>query len=263
MRILKLFWLTAGLYLLLFTKRVYAISGFKYASNVPVAIDNEPLGDENTAPDPPRNVRCVASSHSAILYWEHPSSRNRIKVRGYSIEWGIGAPNAKADVQGTETSFSIIELRPNTTYTFSIFAFNDFGDSETVEITATTTQVEHREEDLIYLQAPKIISIKMLTSTSIEVHWDDPNVDYSFEFNAETVQRKKLYLIKYGIDKTRIYNEISSITPAATITNLKPGNVYGISVKVVVDKVSSLWSPIETIEIPSRGNAACHQKFLS
>lgn len=65
---------------------------------------------ENTAPDPPRNVRCVASSHSAILYWEHPSSRNRIKVRGYSIEWGIGAPNAKADVQGTETSFSIIEL---------------------------------------------------------------------------------------------------------------------------------------------------------
>lgn len=37
----------------------------------------------------------------------------------------------------------------------------------------------------------------MLTSTSIEVHWDDPNVDYSFEFNAETVQRKKLYLIKF------------------------------------------------------------------
>uniref|UniRef100_A0A0N5A7W2 Fibronectin type-III domain-containing protein n=1 Tax=Syphacia muris TaxID=451379 RepID=A0A0N5A7W2_9BILA len=252
MRILKLFWLTAGLILLLFTSRTATYREFKYAPNRPDDIGSESDSNETTAPDSPINVRCVASTYSVILYWDHPISKDRTKVRGYSIEWGIGSPSYNSLVPDTETSYSINELKPNTTYTFGIFAFNDVGDSKTVEITATTTPAENRES-IIVLLAPIILSIKVLSTTSVEVHWKDPNIYYKYDDSTmELMEDRKLYYIKYGIDQTNIFNEIASKNDAAVITNLKPGYIYTIMVRISVNDEQSPWSIKKSVKMPQK-----------
>ena len=62
-------------------------------------------------PDAPEAVRVRTTSTSATLWWDPPASSKDVLVRGYTVEYGIGAPSRRIVIEGADTnSFTINDL---------------------------------------------------------------------------------------------------------------------------------------------------------
>lgn len=83
-------------------------------------------------PSKPTNVQTTTiESHSAILTWnEHSNIKTGFKIYQDGTLVAIVGKNVR--------SYKPIDLRANTTYTYSIVAYNGAGDSDAITITFTT-----------------------------------------------------------------------------------------------------------------------------
>jgi phospholipase C len=79
-------------------------------------------------PVAPTNVRAVAGAGSARITWTAPTTDNGPRIKGYVIIPYIGStPLGGRNFNSTATAQTVTGLKPGTTYTFKVAAFNDNG----------------------------------------------------------------------------------------------------------------------------------------
>uniref|UniRef100_A0A0N5B306 Fibronectin type-III domain-containing protein n=1 Tax=Strongyloides papillosus TaxID=174720 RepID=A0A0N5B306_STREA len=183
--------------------------------------------EEFRAPDPPTSIKTKATSDTITLWWEPPESHLQILVRGYTISYGIGTPSRKLVLEGVHTnSFTIENLKPNTTYVIVMTAYNeaDEEDSEKVYITETTHIEKTVDNDTIYnyLKAPQITEIIPLKNGIVELKFVDSNTESTM----------KNYFVKYNIYGTDDEFEVITTNKNILIDDLDAGVKYEFKVKV-------------------------------
>uniref|UniRef100_A0AC35TZY0 Fibronectin type-III domain-containing protein n=1 Tax=Rhabditophanes sp. KR3021 TaxID=114890 RepID=A0AC35TZY0_9BILA len=193
--------------------------------------------EEWKPPDSPINLRTKASSNAVTLWWDPPETVHKILVRGYTVSYGIGTPSRKIVLEGQETtSFTVDELKPNTTYVFALTAYNEAEDedSEKVFTTATTTIYGQKPEPA-KLQPPLLIDAKVLSKSKLLLIWTDPN----------TVAKEedfKTYEIYYEDVKTHLDYLLTTHDSQITIGNLISDSTYQFKVKAIGSKSESDYS---------------------
>ncbi|CEF66091.1 MIP20649p [Strongyloides ratti] len=183
--------------------------------------------EEWRAPDPPTSIKTKATTNTITLWWEPPESYNQFLVRGYTISYGIGTPSRKIVLEGLHiNSFTIENLKPNTTYVIVMTAYNeaDEEDSDKVFLTETTDVENKIDNDMIYnyLKVPQITDVIPLKNGIIELKWDDTN----------NINSMKNYFIRYNIYGNDDEEEVITINKNILIDNLEPGTKYEFKVKV-------------------------------
>ncbi|KAL3998795.1 Fibronectin type III domain family protein [Acanthocheilonema viteae] len=214
--------------------------------------------EEWRVPDMPENVHWKTDDNSITLWWDPPLTADEILVRGYTISYGIGAPNQRVIIEGANTnSFTINKLKSNTTYVFALTAYNeaDGEDSEKVLFTATTEVGKNSDEQLIDLQAPTNIQAKSISPTEIAIQWTDPNVHIYYNHPSEIIKslfRKRKYVIQYGEYQSLNLEKVTSTVSYVLLNNLQPATDYVIIIKVILPNgIESAWTIREVIRTPS------------
>uniref|UniRef100_A0A0K0FLY0 MIP20649p (inferred by orthology to a D. melanogaster protein) n=1 Tax=Strongyloides venezuelensis TaxID=75913 RepID=A0A0K0FLY0_STRVS len=183
--------------------------------------------EEFRAPDPPTSIKTKPTSDTITLWWEPPESHLQVLVRGYTISYGIGTPSRKLVLEGVHTnSFTIENLKPNTTYVIVLTAYNeaDEEDSEKVYITETTDIEKTVDNDTIYnyLKAPRITEIIPMKNGIVELKFDDSNTENTM----------KNYFVIYNIYGTDDEFEVITTNKNILIDDLNAGVKYEFKVKV-------------------------------
>ncbi|XP_064251606.1 protein sidekick-2 isoform X2 [Passer domesticus] len=114
-------------------------------------------------------------ARSVLLSWE-PGSDGLSPVRYYTVQsrelpdgpWALHS----APVSHNATAFVVDRLKPFTSYKFRVKATNDIGDSEYSEESESLTTLQAAPEE-----APTILSITPLTTTSVLIRWQPPAED--------------------------------------------------------------------------------------
>ncbi|EJD74091.1 hypothetical protein LOAG_18543 [Loa loa] len=214
--------------------------------------------EEWRVPDIPENVHWKTDDNSITLWWDPPSTADEILVRGYTISYGIGTPNRRVIIEGSNTNaFTINKLKSNTTYVFALTAYNeaDGEDSEKVLFTATTDIGKNSDEQLINLQTPTNVEVKAISPTEIAIQWADPNVDIYYDHPSESIKslfQKRKYIIQYGEYQSLNLEKITSTVPYVLLNNLQPGTDYEIIIKVILPNgIESSWTTGEVIRTPT------------
>ncbi|XP_071800303.1 cytokine receptor-like factor 1 [Asterias amurensis] len=88
------------------------------------------LADKTSEPGAPENVRVQnASDTSVMITWQQPTRPNGF-IEGYYVDWSKGLSedaNSFAEVNGSETSYTIQGVEPNKLYQFRVKARNSRG----------------------------------------------------------------------------------------------------------------------------------------
>ncbi|CAG9530367.1 unnamed protein product [Cercopithifilaria johnstoni] len=224
--------------------------------------------EEWRVPDMPENVHWKTDDHSITIWWDPPSTADEILVRGYTISYGIETPSRRIIIEGANiNTFTINELKSNTTYVFTLTAYNeaDGEDSEKVFFTATTEIEKSSDEQLINLLTPTNIQAKSISSTEIAIQWIDPNIDIYLNHQSEAIKslfRKRKYIIQYGKYQSLNLKKVTSTIPYVVLNNLQPATDYEFTVKVIMSNgIESAWSVKEVIRTPSNGSELLELRF--
>ncbi len=164
-----------------------------------------PLG---TAPDAPSNLNASTSSCNEVnLTWNDNSDDEN----GFRIERkeGSGSFEAIATVGVDSNSYSDTTVEENKTYTYKVFAFNEYGESSSNEKTVTTPPCGTIPD------APNDLTLEVLSSNEIKLKFTD-NSDNEDGFKIE---RKEL---------GGVYTEIKTLSANINefIDNVNPNTTY-------------------------------------
>jgi len=164
-----------------------------------------PLG---TAPNAPSNLNASASSCSEVnLTWNDNSDDEN----GFRIERkeGSGSFETIATVGVDSNSYSDTSVDENKTYTYKVFAFNEYGENSSNEKTVTTPPCGTIPD------APSDLILEVLSSNEIKVKFTD-NSDNEDGFKIE---RKEL---------GGVYTEIKTLSANVNefIDNVNPNTTY-------------------------------------
>ncbi|NLI55512.1 hypothetical protein GX420_00785, partial [bacterium] len=177
-----------------------------------------PLG---TAPDAPSNLNASASSCNEVnLTWNDNSDDEN----GFRIERkeGSGSFEAIATVGVDSNSYSDTTVEENKTYTYKVFAFNEYGENASNEKTVTTPPCGTIPD------APSDLTLEVLSSNEIKLKFTD-NSDNEDGFKIE---RKELGGV-YTEIKTLLVNInefIDNVNPNTTYYyRVRAFNTYGFS----------------------------------
>ena len=164
------------------------------------------------------------------ITWNAPEGADDISmITGYRIYWrttnNLNAPSSSERVASSPTSYTIENLKPDTTYYIWVAAINDVGpgDLSALRISRTDTAAPEAPQSLVVIGNP--------ASNSIEVGWEAPLVD-----NGEEVTAYRVYYKVEGsvAASTQSGGDISSLsTLSHRIMGLAPGTFYQISVSAV------------------------------
>ncbi|CAJ0927003.1 unnamed protein product, partial [Mesorhabditis belari] len=189
---------------------------------------------EDRVPDSPENVHVRTTAHSATLWWDQPSTSDRILVRGYAVSYGIGTPSSKIVIEGPNTnSFTIERLKPSTTYVFAVNAYNeaDGEDGEKVLLTGKTLSDDDSKEKGAFSLWPPIAVRALAKERLVEVSWEDPNPERREENRVDGTGRH--YIVQYGLYQTDHHEKLRVNGRNAKLVNLLPGREYEVAVKVI------------------------------
>ncbi|PPH51577.1 hypothetical protein C5C49_11900 [Rathayibacter sp. AY1E2] len=93
------------------------------------------------APSSPGDVRAQSSGTSITVSWNEPSSNGGLDITGYRVARdgtdSSGSGPWSTVVSADRRSQTFTNLRPNTSYTFTVQAINDVGTSEAATVTRT------------------------------------------------------------------------------------------------------------------------------
>ncbi|CAG11078.1 unnamed protein product, partial [Tetraodon nigroviridis] len=190
-------------------------------------------------PSPPRDLICTLKQSTLILEWAAPSDTGGRSDLTYSVACqrcvarrcepcGSSVGFVPQQVGLTERTVTVVNLLPNTNYTFSVEALN--GVSELLPNKRFYTQVNVSTN----LPAPSLISelrAEKIEQKSITLVWREPSYPNSSRTEYEVKYFEKVVDCNQpqGAVKEQKDQSYSTVKTAATrisVNNLKPGTTY-------------------------------------
>ncbi|XP_066294307.1 tenascin-X-like isoform X1 [Branchiostoma lanceolatum] len=179
-------------------------------------------------PGAPEDVQGIAQGSNALrVTWQPPTDRNGV-IQGYKVYYArMGTEDyIEIDTQNTELSFELSELRPWTSYTFSVSAYTSVGEGP------QSSKVTTRTEEDVPTVGPGGLNAEAVDAESIRVSW----IRIS---DAEAGGALQGYQVFYQaitadgaleISDAQIYKVEGADTLEATLTGLEAGTRYAITV---------------------------------
>ncbi|XP_047239829.1 ephrin type-A receptor 7-like isoform X2 [Girardinichthys multiradiatus] len=178
-------------------------------------------------PSPPRNLVYSLRQSSLVLEWAPPSDTGGRVDLTYSVgcrrcvgvqyePCGASVGFVSQQVGLTERMVTVVNLLPNTNYTFTVEALN--GVSEMLPSKRFYTQVNVSTS----VPAPSLISelrVEKIEEKSITLVWREP----SYPNNSRTEYEVKYYEKE---QKDQGYSTVKTATTRISVNNLKPGTTY-------------------------------------
>ncbi|XP_066294310.1 tenascin-X-like isoform X3 [Branchiostoma lanceolatum] len=183
---------------------------------------------EEGVPGAPEDVQGIAQGSNALrVTWQPPTDRNGV-IQGYKVYYArMGTEDyIEIDTQNTELSFELSELRPWTSYTFSVSAYTSVGEGP------QSSKVTTRTEEDVPTVGPGGLNAEAVDAESIRVSW----IRIS---DAEAGGALQGYQVFYQaitadgaleISDAQIYKVEGADTLEATLTGLEAGTRYAITV---------------------------------
>ena len=198
-------------------------------------------------PDSPANLQSsIVSPNQVNLSWSAPINTGDSAIIGYKIEVRV---NTDVDysvlVDADATTYSHIDLVPDTVYAYRVYAINAAGESEPSTITVQTHDLNSLN-DMELSDIPTGVVAKATSSTSIELTWNPPTQTY-----GQTIQG---YTIKQEI-APNVYSEVASVSsPIFNISDLNPDQTYSFVIVANYVLSSSNVSEKATVTLPDTIN---------
>ncbi|XP_078259804.1 fibronectin-like isoform X2 [Rhinoraja longicauda] len=190
---------------------IYAVRGPQ--ESLPV------VRQHSTISDSPTNLEFTTSTpNSLTISWTPPP----LTVRFYRIaygETGSGSPVKERMVQGSESTATITDLRPDTQYTVTVYAVTGRGDSP-----ATSKPVVGTERTEI--DRPTVMKVKVGKDKKVTISWSSPT--------ASVKGYRITSVPKNGIGPV-ISRTVSSGQNHFTLDGLSPKVEYLVSVYALGD----------------------------
>lgn len=192
--------------------------------------------DESQVPGEPGWIRTKPSADSIIVTWG-PPAQSEIKVRAYTIGWGIGIPDeAMQQVDENNRAFEIRDLKPNNEYVISVRARNNNGDGPP-KYDNTRTREDLISEPSQPLEVPVGLRAIPMSGSSIVVYWTDTTLGKS-----QHVTDNRYYTVRYSTTGSTRYRFHNTTMLNCMINDLKPNTPYEFEVKVAKGRRESSWS---------------------
>ncbi|XP_054461432.1 ephrin type-A receptor 7-like isoform X1 [Anoplopoma fimbria] len=178
-------------------------------------------------PSPPRDLVYTLKQSTLILEWDAPSDAGGRMDLTYSVgcrrcvgrqcePCGASVGFVPQQVGLTERTVTLVNLLPNTNYTFSVEALN--GVSELLPSKRFYTQVNVSTS----VPAPSLISelrAEKIDQKSITLVWREP----SYPNSSRTEYEVKYYEKE---QKDQSYSTVKTAATRISVNNLKPGTTY-------------------------------------
>ena len=183
---------------------------------------DESGGDvDNIPPNPPKNLRSESETENTItLAWERP---NQASDGDYASSYQIMRSGTVLGYTFYQT-YTDTGLVENTTYTYSIYALDDYGNLSTSPVTGQFTTSNDQTP-------PTVDSVKALNSSLVSIIFSEP-VELSSAENANN----------YSINNNIIISSASLLndnkTVQLTTSKHSVGVTYTITVNNVYDRAS-------------------------
>ena len=168
----------------------------------------------------------VISSTQIDLSWSKYDD-NDISITGYKIETRINTDSEYSvvveDTGSTDTEYSHTDLIPDTIYAYRVSAVNLDGTSEPSSSTTVKTSRNNStdsNESIEDSDVPTNVTIKAISSTSVELSWDAPTQTF-----GQTIQN---YMIKQELT-SGVYENVGNTSGSDTkhtISNLSADKMH-------------------------------------
>uniref|UniRef100_A0A8P4KR12 Ephrin type-A receptor 10 n=1 Tax=Dicentrarchus labrax TaxID=13489 RepID=A0A8P4KR12_DICLA len=193
-------------------------------------------------PSPPRDLVCTLKQSTLILEWAAPSDTGGRADLTYSVgcrrcvgrqcePCGASIGFVPQQVGLTERTVTVVNLLPNTNYTFTVEALN--GVSELLpnkrfytQVNVSTSLPGEYQFDLlvseIFRNTPSLISelrAEKIEQKSITLVWREP----SYPNSSRTEYEVKYYEKE---QKDQSYSTVKTAATRISVNNLKPGTTY-------------------------------------
>nr|CAD7572598.1 unnamed protein product [Timema californicum] len=146
--------------------------------------------DESRVPGQPVNLKTRAMADTITVSWSPPRDQN-IMVRGYTIGWGKGIPDAYTQVLEGRQRFYVIEgLEPNSEYVISLRANNEMGDGRPSYSSYVTDNRYYvvRYTSSHHSSNPRY---KYFNSTNLNCMIDDLRPNTQYEFTVKVLKNRR------------------------------------------------------------------------
>ena len=218
------------------TEASYAITGLQPQTTYEVRVRavfattagawSETITVSTTETLAPTLSESTAGSNRITVTWTAPASDE--SITGYELQWRPSSGTdwtLVSDIPGTETSYKITGLHPQTTYEVrvrAVFATTAGAWSESISVSTA---------------APPTLSQTARTGTSITVRWSVPATD-------ESITGYELQLRGASLSSWMTFTGISRTRTRATIENLQRKVTYEVRVRARYGDGAGAWSAI-------------------
>jgi neogenin len=200
--------------------------------------------DESIVPDPPSSLKAKATDIDITIYWKPPRG-NKIKVRGYTVGWGKGIPDAYTQVvDEKQRSFVIPNLKATSEYVISLRAYNNIGDGRPIYETVRTHEKSEDLEPAIAFIPPVGLHAIVLSSSTVVLTWMDSSLPRN-----QVIPDSRYYIVRYNPvndDLDARYSYRNSTDLNVMIDDLRPAQEYEFVVKIVRGRRQSPYSLVVT-----------------
>ncbi|MEO1053662.1 MAG: fibronectin type III domain-containing protein [Bacteroidota bacterium] len=211
-----------------------------------LCVDNP--GSVPTVPTPPTNLAATAAGTDRIdLAWDDVATETSYTI-SRSTTSGTGFTVLAANIAANTTTYSDIELTPNTTYFYKIEAINGSGSSgQTAEVSATT--------DAIPVPAvPTNLTATAAGTDRINLTWDDVATETSYTISRSTTSGTGFTVLAANIEiNTTAYSDIELTANTTYFYKIEAINGSGSSGQTV--EVSATTDAIPVPSIPANFTA--------